>query len=90
MEALWESRAALIRQFGEREGRSRMAQIIIDGMKLAPPQSSMIEMRDAILLADRVDYQGASQKQLWEALPNGASVQLRFQQLAIHSQLQHR
>ncbi len=67
MEALWESRAALIRQYGEREGRGRMAQIIIDGMKLAPPQSSMIDMRDAILLADRVDYQGASQRQLWEA-----------------------
>lgn len=67
MEALWETRAALIKQFGEREGRSRMAQIIIDAMKLAPPQSGMIEMRDAILLADRVDYQGASQQQLWGA-----------------------
>jgi hypothetical protein len=67
VEALWEVRAAYIRQFGETEGRKRVRQVLIDGMKLAPPAPSMVDMRDAILLADIVDYQGESQSQLWAA-----------------------
>ena len=65
VEALWEIRANLIRQFGEHEGRERVRRLIIDGMKLAVPAASMVDMRDAILLADRVDYNGQSQDQLW-------------------------
>jgi hypothetical protein len=65
MEALWELRANLITQFGETEGRKRVRQLVIDGMKLAVPQATMVDMRDAILLADRVDFKGASQAQLW-------------------------
>ncbi len=64
-ESLWEIRANLIAQFGDAEGRKRVRQLVIDGMKLAVPQASMVDMRDAILLADRVDYKGASQSQLW-------------------------
>ncbi|HLJ48384.1 MAG TPA: M36 family metallopeptidase [Bryobacteraceae bacterium] len=63
--ALWDVRANLIAQFGEAEGRKRVRQLVMDGMKLAVPAASMIDMRDAILLADRVDYNGASQQQLW-------------------------
>lgn len=65
VEALWEVRANLIEQFGEQEGRKRVRQLVMDGMKLAVPAASMVDMRDAILLADRVDYTGASQSQLW-------------------------
>ncbi len=65
--ALWEARAALTGQFGEREGRRRMTQLVVDGMKLSPPRPSMIDARDAILLADRVNNDGASQTQLWAA-----------------------
>ena len=65
--ALWDARANLIKQFGEKEGRKRIATLVLDGMKLAPPRSTMIDMRDAILLADRTDYNGASQSQLWAA-----------------------
>jgi hypothetical protein len=64
-EAMWEARANLITQFGETEGRRRIRLLVLDGMKLSPPASSMIDMRDAILLADRVDFKGASQDQLW-------------------------
>ena len=64
-EAMWEIRANLIAQFGETEGRKRVRQLVMDGMKLAVPAASMVDMRDAILLADRVDYKGASQTQLW-------------------------
>jgi Fungalysin metallopeptidase (M36)/Fungalysin/Thermolysin Propeptide Motif len=65
VEALWEARANLIKQFGEKEGRRRVRLLVIDGMKLSPPPPSMVDMRDAILLADRVDFKGASQDQLW-------------------------
>ncbi|MBC8165466.1 MAG: M36 family metallopeptidase, partial [Bryobacteraceae bacterium] len=67
MEAMWEVRSALIRQFGEREGRRRAAQIVMDGMKLSPPKPTMIDERDAMLLAERVNFKGESQNQLWEA-----------------------
>ncbi len=65
--ALWEVRANLIRQFGETEGRKRVRQLVLDGIKLAPPRSTMVDMRDAILLADRVSFKGESQQQIWEA-----------------------
>lgn len=65
VEALWDLRANLIKQWGEKEGRRRVRLLVIDGMKLSPPAPSMVDMRDAILLADRVDFAGASQQQLW-------------------------
>ncbi len=65
--ALWEMRAALIRQHGEAEGRRRARLLVIDGMKLSPPSPTMIDMRDAILLADRTAFNGASQEQIWAA-----------------------
>jgi hypothetical protein len=66
VEALWEVRANLIRQLGEQEGRRKMRLLVIDGMKLSPPAPSMVDARDAILLADRVGFNGASQSQIWE------------------------
>jgi hypothetical protein len=56
VEALWDARANLIQQFGEIEGRRRIRQLVLDGMTLAVPSPTMIEARDAILLADRVDF----------------------------------
>ncbi|MBM3796728.1 MAG: hypothetical protein FJW31_22340 [Acidobacteria bacterium] len=67
VEALWEARANLIKQFGEREGRRKIRRLVLDGIKLSPPSPTMVDARDAILLADRVGYQGASQQQLWQA-----------------------
>src|SRR5260370_22503617 len=64
-EALWEVRAHLIQQFGEAAGRRRVRLLVLDGMKLSIPAPSMVNMRDAILLAARVDFKGASQDQLW-------------------------
>ncbi|MBM3734804.1 MAG: hypothetical protein FJW39_03385 [Acidobacteria bacterium] len=66
VEALWEVRANLIRQHGEREGRRRVRQVVLDGMKLSPPNPTFIDMRDAILLADRASFTGASQQQIWQ------------------------
>jgi hypothetical protein len=67
MSVLWDARANLIEQLGPREGRRRMSTLVIDGMKLAPPAPSMVDARDAILLADRVGFRGESQRQLWAA-----------------------
>ena len=47
------------------EGRRRVRMLVMDGMKLSVPAPSMVDMRDAILLADRVDFDGKSQSQLW-------------------------
>lgn len=80
MAALWEIRANLIAQFGEQEGRKRVRQLVIDGMKLAIPAASMVDMRDAILLADRVDYHGASQTQLWAGFAKRGLGALAFAQ----------
>jgi extracellular elastinolytic metalloproteinase len=87
IQALWEVRANLIRQFGETEGRRRLRHIVLDGMKLSPPAPSMVDLRDAILLAERVDYKGESQSQIWEGFarrglgvlaysPNSNSIQV--------------
>jgi hypothetical protein len=65
--AMWEMRANLIEQFGEKEGRRRTRLLVMDGMKLATPAASYVDMRDAILLADRVNFNGASQRALWRA-----------------------
>jgi Fungalysin metallopeptidase (M36)/Fungalysin/Thermolysin Propeptide Motif len=67
VETLWDARANLIQQFGEKEGRRRIRQLVIDGLMLCPPSPSMVDARDAILLADQVDFEGTSQNQLWSA-----------------------
>ena len=78
--ALWEIRANLIAQFGEQEGRERVRRLVMDGMKLAIPAATMVDMRDAILLADRVDYNGASQSQLWAGFAKRGLGALAFAQ----------
>lgn len=67
VQALWEARANLIQQFGEAEGRSRIRRLVIDGMMLTVPSPSMVDMRDAILLADELAFEGDGQEALWSA-----------------------
>ena len=67
VEALLEVRANLIRQFGEKEGRRRTRLLVLDGMKLSVPSPTMVDARDGILLADRSDFKGESQTQIWQA-----------------------
>ncbi len=87
VQCLWQMRANLIRQFGEREGRRRARLLVIDGMKLAIPAPSMVDARDAILLADRAAFRGESQQQIWQAFakrgmgalaytPNGSATEV--------------
>jgi hypothetical protein len=67
VESLWQVRSALIKQYGDKEGRRRMRLLAIDSMKLSVPAPSMVDARDAILLANQVDFNGASQDLIWAA-----------------------
>jgi uncharacterized protein (TIGR03437 family) len=58
---LWEMRALLIERYGFSEGQRQSIQLVIDGMKLTPTFPTFIDGRDAILLADRMNNQGANQ-----------------------------
>lgn len=65
--ALWEMRAALIKKYGFTEGQRQSIQLVVDGLKLTPGDPNFLEARDAILLADRVNNNGANQCVLWQA-----------------------
>ncbi|MCS6817118.1 MAG: M36 family metallopeptidase [Blastocatellia bacterium] len=54
---LWDLRTAL--------GRAYFEQLITDGLKFTPPTPSMLEARDAILLADKVNANGAHLSTIW-------------------------
>jgi uncharacterized protein (TIGR03437 family) len=64
---LWEMRALLIGRSGFSEGQRQSIQLVIDGLKLTPMFPSFIDARDAIMLADRVNNQGANQCLIWQA-----------------------
>lgn len=70
---LWEMRARLIAQLGFAEGQRQSIQLVIDGMKLTPPDPTFLDARDAILLADRINNGGAHQCLLWEAFASRGS-----------------
>ncbi|MFN7927971.1 MAG: M36 family metallopeptidase [Blastocatellia bacterium] len=65
--ALWEMRAALLKQYGFQTGQRQSIQLVLDGMKFTPIEPTFLEARDAILLADRVNNNGANQCLLWQA-----------------------
>jgi uncharacterized repeat protein (TIGR01451 family) len=64
---LWEARARLIRRYGYSAGNQLVLQLVTDGMKLSPPNPSFTQARDAIILADQVNNQGANYGDLWRA-----------------------
>ena len=65
--ALWEMRSLLIQKYGFKEGQRQSLQLVVDGMKLTPNTPSFVDARNAILLADRVNNNGANQCLLWQA-----------------------
>jgi uncharacterized repeat protein (TIGR01451 family) len=64
---LWEARANLIRKHGYSVGNPLLLRLVTDGMKLSPPNPTFAQARDAIILADQVNNQGANYKELWAA-----------------------
>jgi hypothetical protein len=65
--ALWEARAALVKKLGFQEGNQMILQLVTDGMKLAPPNPTFLEARDAILQADEINSGGDNRNELWIA-----------------------
>jgi hypothetical protein len=52
----------------EDQGGNNIAlQLVIDAMKIQPCNPSFIEARDAILMADEIDYEGAHHCSIWES-----------------------
>jgi hypothetical protein len=55
VQTLWDLRDALIADHGRAAGIARVEQLVTDGMRLAPPEPSFLDMRNAILQADAND-----------------------------------
>jgi hypothetical protein len=67
VQAMWELRARLIKNYGFDEGRHRVAQLMIDAMKRSPQTPSFVDMRDALIGADQANNKGADAGLIWEA-----------------------
>ncbi|RDV13260.1 T9SS C-terminal target domain-containing protein [Pontibacter diazotrophicus] len=72
--ALWEMTWDLIDKYGFDEdlyngngGNNMAMQLVIDGLKLQPCRPGFVDGRDAILLADQINYGGANQELIWNA-----------------------
>lgn len=63
---LWEMRAALIQKYGFKEGQRQAIQLVVDGMKLSPVLPTFVDARNAIIVADRANNNGANQCLLWQ------------------------
>jgi len=62
---LWDCRARFLDTYGV-AGNELFLQLVLDGMKLCPPRPNFIQARDAILLADALNNDGANWTDLWE------------------------
>ena len=65
--ALWIARASMAARYGFVGASNTIIQLQIDGYKLSANDPDFLDMRDAILLADQVDYDGAHECLLWQA-----------------------
>ena len=71
---LWEMTWDLIDKYGFDEnlyngkgGNNMAMQLVIDGLKLQPCYPGFVDGRDAILLADELNYGGANKELIWRA-----------------------
>jgi hypothetical protein len=71
---LWDMTWALIDRYGFNQdlyngtgGNNMAMQLVIDGLKLQACRPGFVDGRDAILLADRINYGGANQELIWKA-----------------------
>jgi extracellular elastinolytic metalloproteinase len=76
---LWEMYKLLVQKYGldtdttqpwrvetPYDGRERAWLMVTDAMKLSPDSPTMLDMRDAILLADQNDFAGADKALIWQ------------------------
>ena len=71
---LWDMTWDMINKYGFSEdlysgtkGNNMAMQLVVDGMKLQPCRPGFVDGRNAILLADRINYGGANQELIWKA-----------------------
>lgn len=74
---LWDMTWAMIDKYGYdadlyngNSGNNRAIQLVVDGLKLLQCNPGFTDARDAILLADEVNYGGANQCLLWTVFAN--------------------
>ncbi len=63
--ALLEVRARLITRLGFAAGNARAIQLVTDGMKLDPVNPTLLDARNAIILADRAGFNGEDEADIW-------------------------
>ncbi|MDI6784399.1 MAG: extracellular metalloproteinase, partial [bacterium] len=76
---LWEFYKRLVQKYGldadttqpwrveaPYDGRERAWLLVTDAMKLSPDSPTMLDMRDAILLADQNNFAGANKELIWQ------------------------
>jgi hypothetical protein len=64
---LWEMRAALIAEVGQPLADEIALTLVTDGLKFTPCEPTFLDARDAILMADMLDYAGAYHCLIWQA-----------------------
>lgn len=71
--AVWDLYWALVDRYGwdanlrnTQSGNGKAIQLVIDGMKLQPCDPGFLDARDAILAADKANYNGENQCLIWE------------------------
>ncbi|HKY05839.1 MAG TPA: M36 family metallopeptidase, partial [Blastocatellia bacterium] len=62
---LWEMRQAFIAHYGQQAGREAAERLVINGLKTLPLAPTMIDGRDAILLADATTNNNANRDLIW-------------------------
>lgn len=65
-QALWEVRANFIDTLGFEKGKAMIEQLVTDGLKLSATNPTLVDARDAILLADQINNGGANQCIIWD------------------------
>ena len=72
--AMWDMYWNLVDQYGFDEdfhtgsgGNNLALRLVIDGLKLQPCSPTFLDFRDAVLLADQINYESANQCAIWQA-----------------------
>ncbi len=64
---LWEFFANMVQKHGFAAGREMVLRTVLEGMSLCPPNPTLIQARDALVLSDRVLTGGSNWTELWRA-----------------------
>ena len=69
-QTMWDLRRRMIELYGAGPGVDRTRTLVTRGLELSPPNPSFLDMRNAILQADRAVHNGADRATIWEIFRN--------------------